>query len=227
MADEKETNIEAEEPILIDGKPLAELSIQEFGAALERGDLDLVQPEEKDVEKLYTMERIDKFIMGEITWAELQGMTMEQAYGIAEYGYGLFQEGKFHDARQIFEGLALSNPYDAYFHNMLGAVYQSLDMQEEALEEYTLAIEMDEEHINSYVNRAEILLQNGHFDRALADLKKAVELDPDGKDPAGLRARALSTATANALEDLKKMFTWAPADEVKAEQGEEPSESDS
>ncbi len=40
----------------------------------------------------------------------------------------LEQQGvKIDDSRQVWEGLVFSNPYDPYFHNMLGAVYQQLD----------------------------------------------------------------------------------------------------
>ena len=143
--------------------------------------------------------------MGEITWAQLQGMTVDEAYSIAEYGYSLFKEGRYHDARAIWEGLIICNPYDAYFHNMLGATYHQLDMDEEAAEEYSTAIELDEEHLHAYVNRGELLLQNGEFERAQADLRKAIELDPEGKSDASVRARSLAMATAQALETVKKL----------------------
>jgi type III secretion system low calcium response chaperone LcrH/SycD len=179
--------------------------LDELDEKIEKGEIELPRQKAMDIEEAYTPENLEKFILGEITWAQLQGMTMDEAYNIAEYAYGLYQEGKYHDARTVFEGLVICNPYDAYFHNMLGAVYQQLDMKEEAAEEYTIAIELDGDNLHAHVNRGELLLQNGEFDKALDDLKKAIELDPDGRDAAGVRARALAMATANAMEALQKL----------------------
>jgi Flp pilus assembly protein TadD len=127
---------------------------------------------------------------------------MEEAYAFAELAYTLFEQGRYNDAQTIFEGLVISNPYDAYFHAMLGAIYARKDMQEEAAEEYSIAIELDQENISAYVNRAEILLQHGEFEIAMDDLQKAIKLDPKGEDPAGLRARALAGATAAIIEEI-------------------------
>jgi tetratricopeptide (TPR) repeat protein len=187
------------------GKPLRELDIKELDEAIKAGQVTLEAPPSDDPAEQYKLENIEKFIMGDITWAQLQGITMEQAYNIAEYGYALFQESRYHDARVVFEGLVICNPYDAYFHNMLGAIYQQLDMKEEALEEYTSSIELDNEHLHAYVNRAELLLQSGQFEKAVNDLQRAVELDPNGKQPAGLRARALAKATSQAMAEVQRI----------------------
>lgn len=162
-------------------------------------------------EPTINQESLEKFVLGEITWAQLQGLTMEEAYGFAELAYTLFEQGRYDDAQQIFEGLVISNPYDAYFHSMLGAIYARKDMQEEAAEEYSIAIELDPESIPSYVNRAEILLQHGEFELAMDDLKAAVKLDPKGDDPAGLRARALAGATAAIIEEILSQKAKEPS----------------
>ncbi len=196
------------------GEPV--LSLEQLEEKLEKGDVTLPQAKPGEIEELWTAKNFERFVLGEITWAQLQGMTMDEAYNIAEYGYGLYQEGKYHDARTVFEGLVICNPYDAYFHNMLGAVYQQLDMKDEAAEEYTIALELDPEHLHAYVNRGELLLQNGDFDKALDDLKRAIEMDPDGRDPASLRARALAMATANAIEALQKVIKKATGEATPA-----------
>ncbi len=206
MPDEKDKSEEYAEKFTVDGKPVDELNLEEIAEAVDKGEVDLPQLVEAQPEDLFTFERLEKFILGEMTWAQLQGMTMDEAYNIAEYGYSLFQEGRYHDSRAVFEALVLANPYDAYFHTMLGAVYQQLDMKDEAYEEYTTAVELDEEHLHAFVNRGELLLQNGEFEQALSDLKRAIELDPEGKDEAGLRARALAMATAKALEEVEKLI---------------------
>ena len=152
----------------------------------------------------FTAENFRKFVMGEITWAELTGLTMQEAYAFAEVAYNLFEQGKYDQAKTIVEGLVISNPYDGYFHGLLGAIYGRKGMHEEASEEYTIAIDLDPTNISALVNRAEIFLQHGEIELALKDLKGAVDLDPKGEKPFGVRARALAAATAAVLEEALK-----------------------
>lgn len=177
-----------------------ELSNEELMKMLDDGEIEIRTF--ADIDSPFTEENLKKFLLGEITWAQLQGITMEQAYAFAEMAYTLFEQGKYDEAQAIFEGLVISNPYDAYFHSMLGAIYARKDMQEEAAEEYSISIELDPDNIIPYVSRAEILLQHGEFQLAMGDLKKAIDLDPKGEDPSGLRARALAGATAAIIEEI-------------------------
>lgn len=150
----------------------------------------------------FTQENLEKFVMGEITWAELEGMSMEEAYAIADLGYTLFEQGRYDDSQTVFEGLVIGNPYDAYFHTMLGAIYAKKNMHEEAAEEYSIAIELDPKNISALVNRGELLLQHGEFEYAMEDLKKAIDLDPKAENPSGIRARALAAATAAIIKEV-------------------------
>ena len=147
-------------------------------------------------------EDLQKFVDGEMTWGELQGLTMEQAYAMAEVAFGQFEAGRHDEAQAIFEGLVVSNPYDAYFHSMLGATYVRKNMHAEAAEEFTIAIDLDPDGISPLVSRAEILLQHGEFDAALVDLNAAIALDPDAADPAGIRARTLASATKGIVDEI-------------------------
>lgn len=150
----------------------------------------------------FSEERIKQFVMGEITWAQLEGISMEQAYAFASLAYTMFEQGKYAEAQKIFEGLVISNPYDGYFHAMLGSIYARQEMHEEAVVEFTISAELEPGNIQVYVNRAEILLQHGEFEYAMEDLKAAIDLDPEGQDPSGLRARALAAATAGLIEEV-------------------------
>jgi tetratricopeptide (TPR) repeat protein len=170
--------------------------------AVEKGELRIEYVDPPNPIENFTEENFKKFLLGKITWAQLEGMTMEQAYAIAEFGYTMYQQGRYKDARTLFEGLVIGNPYDPYFHAMLGAIYTRMDMPEEAAQEFSIAIELDPEDINSFVNRGELLLQHGEFEHAMEDLKAAINLDPEGKNPASLRARALAAATAAAIKEL-------------------------
>lgn len=185
-------------------EPLSEWDLDDIQDALDGGQMEFVEQQPVSLEDTLTQENIEKYVEGEATWAQLMGMTMEEAYGVATFGFQLYEEGKYQEAKNVFEALVLANPYDAYFHATLGAIYQQLDMRHEALIEYDLAIEQNEEALNAYVNRAELLLQDGNFEKALADLERAIALDPKAQQAAGQRAHALAQATAQALELLPK-----------------------
>ncbi|MEW5849495.1 MAG: tetratricopeptide repeat protein [Myxococcota bacterium] len=171
----------------------------------------------------FTQENLEKFIVGEITWAELEGMSMEEAYAIADLGYTLFEQGRYDDAQTVYEGLVIGNPYDAYFHTMLGAIYAKKNMHEEAAEEYSIAIELDPKNISAYVNRGELLLQHGEFEYAMDDLKAAIDLDPKAENPSGIRARALAAATAAIIKEvLEKKGKAGGAPAAKPAAGAKP-----
>jgi tetratricopeptide (TPR) repeat protein len=157
-----------------------------------------------EITPTFTDDNLTKFVLGEITWAELTGLTMQDAYSFAEIAYNLFEQGKYDQAQTVVEGLVISNPYDGYFHSLLGSIYGRKGMHEEAQEEYSIALELNPKDLASYVNRAEILLQHGEIEKALEDLKKAIDLDPKGEEPFGIRARALAQATASILEEAMR-----------------------
>lgn len=199
----EELTPEEKQIILADvDKEMSKVTANDVLKAVERGEIQLEYVDPPNPIENFTEENFKKFLFGKITWAQLEGMTMEQAYAIAEFGYTMYQQGRYKDARTLFEGLVIGNPYDPYFHAMLGAIYTKLDMHEEAAQEFSIAIELDPEDINSYVNRGELLLQHGEFEYAMEDLKAAIDLDPDGKNPASLRARALAAATASVIKEL-------------------------
>lgn len=149
-----------------------------------------------------TPENIERFLKGELTWAQVQGLSMKQAYGIAEIGYQLFTQGKYGDAETIFKGLVALNPYDGYFHSVLGSIYARGGQDDRAIQEYSVAANLELADPQVYVNRAELLLKKGAFQEALSDLKQAVSSDPSGKSPAVQRARSLAAATVKLLEQM-------------------------
>ncbi len=202
MADKKEPQAPIGAPDSAEAGEAEEVTYEAFEAEMERGTLQ-VTAKSASFEDTFTKESVEKFLLGDVTWAELMGLTMEEAYNIAEYGYSLYEESRYHDARTVFEALVLANPYDAYFHNILGAVYQQLDLRDEALEQYTIAIDMDEQSLHPYINRGELLLQMGELQEALQDFQRAVDLDKDGNDAATARARALVQATSTVLKGLE------------------------
>ena len=151
-----------------------------------------------------TKENIAKFVKGEITWAQVYGLTMQQAYAMAEIGYQLFQQGKYQDAQTVFEGLIVLNPYDSYFHSVMGSILTKTGQEDKAIREYSISANLDPKNPQILVDRAELLLKKGQFQEALTDLKQATSLDPTGKNPAVIRARGLASATIKLLEEVLK-----------------------
>lgn len=147
----------------------------------------------------FSPDQVEKWVMGEATLGQLYGITIEEAYSIAELGYTFAEQGRLNDAQTIFLGLVVSNPYDAYFHSMLGSIFQRQDNIDGAIEEYSIAIALDPANAEALANRGELLMRKGAFEHAAKDFKNAIELDPNGTNPSVNRARVLATVAASAL----------------------------
>ena len=134
-------------------------------------------------------EAVGAFMLGDITLAQLEGISAEEMYAIADVGYDLLEEGKIDDAQKIFEGLNAYNPMDSYFHNALGSIYQRQERLNDAILHFASAVELYAEDISAWTNLGECLLnratelqQEGEteraadaFESAVAALSKAIE----------------------------------------------------
>ncbi|MCL2314529.1 MAG: hypothetical protein FWC28_04670 [Proteobacteria bacterium] len=160
-------------------------------------------------EKLYTPERFAKYARGEIKLKDLHAISGPEMIYIAEMGYNLFQQGRYKDAKVIYEGLVALDPDIWYFHAALGAI--QLEAKEAGLtdEEFNLdtalaslnrSLELNPQDIASCVNRAEVYLYQAKVVEAVNDLKAAVEMDPDGTNEQGIRARRLAQEMLTAIE---------------------------
>lgn len=148
----------------------------------------------------YRPQRIAQFVAGEITLGELEGVPKEAQYKMAETGYQMLNQGKKDEARKIFLGLHAIDPFDAYFLTALGVIAVQKGQTEEALQRFTRALEINPYSIPALVGRGEIHLRKGRLIEAAADLSAAIEQDPEGQDPATMRARALAQNTKSVLE---------------------------
>jgi tetratricopeptide (TPR) repeat protein len=186
--------------------PAADVLIgeEESLSMVEKDELPVYYVNENKLEDTFTLENIKRFVAGDLTWAQLQGMTMEEAYAIAEQAFTLFSEGKQTDAKTIVEALVLANPKDGYLRGLLASFYQRMDLVDEAIEEYQVAIELNPSNLKAQVNLGELLLKAGRFEDAMKHLQAAVSLDANGNDPATIRAKALARATAAVMEQLLK-----------------------
>ena len=162
-------------------------------------------------------ESLEAFLMGDITLAQLEGVTADEMYAIADIGYDLYEEGKLGEARTIFEGLSAYNPWDPYFHSVLGSILQHQGDCRRAIDRYKKAVELFPEDVSSWTNLGEAMLsllaeapeaepsrQAELFEAAVQALSKAIELDPESNTGSSVRARAIVASTADACERLRK-----------------------
>lgn len=150
-----------------------------------------------------TVGKLKAFARGEATWAEVEGMSFEQAKAIAQVGCELAAAGRYEEARVLFEGLVAGNPKDSASRAALGTVYQKLGRVQEAIAEYNAALERDPHNPVALANRGELYLRQNN-PQGFTDIANAVEVDPHGETVAGRRARALVKAiTLAAVEKVK------------------------
>ena len=151
-----------------------------------------------------SQERVEQFLKGEITLAELQGISVEQAYLFADIGYKLCKQGRYDEASTIFKGLVVLNPNDGYFHGCLASILARQDNLDEALECYDKSYKIDNKNGDVLVGRAEIYLKQGRFNEAMQDLHAVLKCESKEYKDAISRAHALAGATAKIIEDLMK-----------------------
>jgi len=156
----------------------------------------------KDWKKLlYTEERVTKWAKGEMTLAELDGVSGPEMMEMAITGFSMYEQGRYREAKVIFDGLAALDPTESYYRTALGAVFLAQEQLDQALAQFDKALELNAKDVAALVNRGEVRLRKGQLFDAAEDFKHAVDLDPENKDPLSLRARALAAA---ALETLEK-----------------------
>ena len=133
----------------------------------------------------------EKFLTGDMSWADLTQYTPERRAQMAEMGFNQFQMAQYENSEKIFKGLTIIEPDNFYFHQMLGATFQRKEQQAEAILEYSIAADLNPQDMVSITNRGEIYFKLGIFELANADFDKAIALDTKNEDKWANRARML------------------------------------
>ncbi len=150
-------------------------------------------------ELVYAPERIQKFVQGKITLHDLNAVSGPEMLEMAVIGFSLYEQGRYRDAKAIFEGLNAMDPKEAYYVTALGAVHLAEENLPDAMKCFNEAIKLDGSDIAAHVNRGEVFLRQGNVMEAAQDFAKAVKLDPENKDPLTQRARILAAAALEAM----------------------------
>lgn len=168
----------------------------------------------------YDDKRIEAFVAGYITLGDLEGITKPEQYQMAKVGHAHLLAGRFHEARTIYQGLMALDPFDPYFHLVLGSIAQQEGKLAEAEEAYTRALKFNRFSPSAFANRGEVRIQQGKLEGGAEDLIHAVELDPQGADPATQRARAtlmvLKEQLSKVDSELKHRANEATDSKVRA-----------
>lgn len=146
---------------------------------------------------------VTQWARGEVTWAQIEGLTKVEAHRIAETACALAEGGNLEGARLLFEGLVEMNPRDAAVLAALGTVYQKLDRIDDAQASYEAALAIEGQQPVALANRGELRLLAGD-DRGCEDLRRAVDADPTGITQAAQRAAAILKAWAMAEQAQRR-----------------------
>ncbi len=153
---------------------------------------------------LYSPERIQKFVKGEINMQQLAAFNGPEMLQMAVIGFRMYEQGRYNEAKTVFQGLVSLDPKEAYYLTALGAVYLAEDDLDEAKRLFDEAIKQNDKEIASFVNRGEVYLRQGKIMEAAQDFMRAVELDPTAKDPLTQRAKLLAAAALESIESAQK-----------------------
>jgi tetratricopeptide (TPR) repeat protein len=132
------------------------------------------------------------------------GTTGPELLERAMEGFELYEQGDYFNARAIFEELCEKDPKEAYYRTALGAIYLAEDELDPALESFNQALALNAKDSAALVNRGEVHLRLGNIVEAAQDFARAVDLDPENKDPLTMRARLLAAAALETVEAAQR-----------------------
>ncbi|MBE7706157.1 MAG: tetratricopeptide repeat protein [Cyanobacteria bacterium SIG30] len=142
---------------------------------------------------------------------------MEQFKILLDEGIKEFRSGDLNIAlEKISQSIELKSDWEIpYFYR--AAVHQTMKNYDDAILDYTKAIQLNNKMTDAYYNRAEIILsrkdiENPNIEKAVEDLKCALELDENFKDALFAMASAQKKLGNYqlALEYLDKLLKLDP-----------------
>ncbi len=124
----------------------------------------------------------------------------------------LMERDQAAEAIPLLNEVVAALPKEAEALYQRGVAYESLDVLEKALADYTECLQLDRERTDALNNKAVVLAKLERFSEAAAEFTRLVELDPQG--PLAYRNRGLCHFDLNnfdaALADYAKALELAP-----------------
>ncbi len=156
-------------------------------AYLKKGDLDRAESEFREV-----LARVVK-VHGDV--AKDKATSLRALSGLGELA---LKKGDFEAAQKSFREALEISPEDAVAAYNVGEIFFSNQKVDEAIPFFELACRIKKDWPKPYHRLGLVYLNKGDFDKALENLRKFVELDPQNPEAANLRA------TITAVEKMKK-----------------------
>ena len=136
----------------------------------------------------YHRQKLEKLLRGDRR--ALEGLDAHSLAEVAVFGHQLYESGRLNEARVVFEGLVAMDPPEAFPYTVLGAIFLAQQDVHRALALFEAALELDCDDVAALVYRGEIRIRLGQTERGVRDLKRAMQIDPDGpQSPFSQRAR--------------------------------------
>jgi tetratricopeptide (TPR) repeat protein len=154
---------------------------------LKKGDLDRAESEFREV-----LAKIVE-IHGEV--AKDKATSLRALSGLGELA---LKKGDFEAAQKLFREALDISPEDEVAAYNVGEIFFSNQKVDEAIPFFELAVRIRKDWPKPYHRLGLVFLNKGDFEKALENLRKFVELDPQNPEVANVRA------TITAVEKMKK-----------------------
>ncbi len=147
--------------------------------------------------------RMKQLLNGKQTIAEGIGLSLEEILALSQVARQLADQGQLDNAQILLEGLVTLDPQNPYLFTCLGCVYMQKKLDKAALNAFTVALTYNPSDIVAHTYAGEIALETGDLDAAVKHFQKAVELDPEGKDPHANRARTSALLVSTIAKEVQ------------------------
>lgn len=163
-----------------------------------------------------TYERNKVFLTEETLWRDVTEKSPANGRGLMNYGLTQMAQGKFAEARQLFERAAVISPNYATLEINLGIVTGKLGQPAVAEAHFARALQLQPNYPAAHSFYAQWLVDQGRADEAIPRLQETIRLSPGSTGARtqlmALYARAGRTAELKAL--AQETLALAPDDPI-------------
>lgn len=108
-------------------------------------------------------------------------MANEEAEGYKEKGNGLFKEGKYDEAKKLYNKAIQLEPENAAYYSNRSACWSKIGNHESALADANRCIQKDAKFVKGYSRKAKAYFDQGDFNNAEAAYKEGLTIEPGNK----------------------------------------------
>jgi tetratricopeptide (TPR) repeat protein len=197
----------------LEGKPVhARTALTVADSVLEREDLDEQQQANLHYQRAQANIRLNDLSSAEQDLQQALGLHPKHLAAQMTLAEVTAKSKSPAEALKAYTGVVEAFPDNPVTYNNRGMFLQSQGKTEQAITDFTKAIEIDERFIPAYINRGFAYLESGDSNRAEAAFSEAINLDPSQAGALSLRATARlnQNKSEQALADYKRVVQMAP-----------------